>query len=389
MGGSLGGLTAALVLRDIGCDVDVFDRSRTPLESRGAGIVLHPATVRYLMEKRVFELSQVSAAARWFRYLNADGSVAQQERCRYRFTSYYTLYRGLLRCFDESRYQLGQAIIDFKQDADLVTVRFEDGREETCELLVCADGIHSTAREILLPEVIPDYSGYVGWRGTVGEDELSDDTFAILHEAITYFVMPHSPILAYPIPSLDGSTEPGRRLTNFVWYRNVTEGDELDALLTGRNGVHYKVSLSPGLIQDRHLTELRETARSRLPPPLSEMVLETEHPFVQVVFDIEVPRMAFGRICLIGDAAFALRPHAAAGTAKAAEDSWKLAEVMKETDFDVPSALKRWEAGQLALGRRVLKRTREAGNRSQFECTWKTGDPLPFGLYEIGDSALE
>jgi 2,6-dihydroxypyridine 3-monooxygenase len=340
------------------------------------------------MEKRVFE-HQVSAAARWFRYLNEDGSIAHQEPCRYRFTSYSTLYRGLLGCFDESRYQLGQAIIDFKQDADLVTVRFEDGREETCELLVCADGIHSAAREILLPEVIPGYSGYVGWRGTVGEDELTGETFAVLHEAITYFVMPHSHILAYPIPSLDGSTDPGRRLTNFVWYRNVTEGDELDDLLTGRNGVHRKVSLPPGLIQDRHLTRLREMASSRLPRPLSEMVLETKHPFVQVVFDIEVPRMAFGRICLIGDAAFALRPHAAAGTAKATEDTWKLAEAMKETDLDVPSALKRWEAGQLALGRSVLKRTRQAGNRSQFECTWKTGDPLPFGLHEIGDSALE
>ena len=44
VGGSIGGLTAALVLRDLGCEVDVFERSGTALEARGAGIGLHPMT---------------------------------------------------------------------------------------------------------------------------------------------------------------------------------------------------------------------------------------------------------------------------------------------------------------------------------------------------------
>jgi hypothetical protein len=51
--------------------------------------------------------------------------------------------------------------------------------------------------------------------------------------------------------------------------------------------------------------------------------------------------MAFGRTCLIGDAAFAVRPHAAAGTAKAAEDGWVLAEELASADGDVPRALER------------------------------------------------
>ncbi len=55
---------------------------------------------------------------------------------------------------------------------------------------------------------------------------------------------------------------------------------------------------------------------------------------------------------------------------------------------DVVAALKRWEPDQLALGRRVLARTREAGRRSQFDGTWHVGDPLPFGLYEVGDSEM-
>jgi hypothetical protein len=43
---------------------------------------------------------------------------------------------------------------------------------------------------------------------------------------------------------------------------------------------------------------------------------------------------------------------------------------------------------QLQLGQQLVARTREAGRRVQFECTWRVGDPLPFGLYQIGDSAM-
>jgi 2,6-dihydroxypyridine 3-monooxygenase len=98
--------------------------------------------------------------------------------------------------------------------------------------------------------------------------------------------------------------------------------------------------------------------------------------------------MAFGRVCLIGDAAFALRPHAAAGTAKAAEDAWTLGQAVHACAGNVVAALDRWQTGQLTLGRQVLNRARNAGDRSQFENTWRVGDPLPLGLYQVGDSSL-
>jgi 2,6-dihydroxypyridine 3-monooxygenase len=114
-------------------------------------------------------------------------------------------------------------------------------------------------------------------------------------------------------------------------------------------------------------------------------VQRTELPFVQVIFDIEVTRMAFGRVCLLGDAAFALRPHAAAGTAKAAADAWALAETLATTQGDLQAALPRWERRQLAVGRAVLQRTRRNGIKSQVESSWRPGDPeLVFGLFEPG-----
>jgi 2,6-dihydroxypyridine 3-monooxygenase len=387
-GGSLGGLTAALVLRDAGCDVVVYERSRVPLESSGAGIVLHPATVRYPVDRGLVHMRELGTVARRLRYLAADGAVVHDQPCSYRFASYSFLYGLLLGAFGRDRYHLDAEVVGFDQDADGVDVALADGTAARGDLLVCADGIRSTARRLLLPDVRPRYAGYVAWRGTVPESQLTAERFELLREAITYHVLPHGHILAYPIPALDGSHTVGSRLTNWVWYRNVPAGDALDDLLTDLHGTRRDLSLPPGSVAEGHVAALQATAEAELPPQMAEMVAKTSEPFVQVVFDIDVPRMAFGRICLIGDAAFALRPHAAAGTAKAAEDAWTLAEAIVAAGHDVVAALRRWEPRQLELGRRALRRTRTAGDRSQFEGTWRTGDPLPFGLHDTGDSAL-
>jgi 2,6-dihydroxypyridine 3-monooxygenase len=388
-GGSLGGLTAAHVLGDLGCDVTVLERSPVPLTGRGAGIVLHPATVRWWREHDVRPLPEMSAAMRRLRYLDARGAVAHEQPCRYRVSSFDALYRDLAGRLDPGRHRLDAAVERFAIDADGVTVTLADGATERCDLLVCADGIGSRARRTLLPEVEPRYAGYVAWRGTAVEHDLSAATGDALLGAIVYHVMGDGHALTYPIPGADGSVEEGRRLTNWLWYRNVAEGPALDALLTDRGGVRRPVSLAPGTVARENLEEVRAASAARLPPPLRELVDATPEPFVQVVFDIEVPRMAFGRACLIGDAAFALRPHAAVGTAKAAEDAWTLGAAMRSARLDVARALEAWEPAQLALGRAALARTRRAGERAQHTHEWRVGEPLPYGLYETGDSALD
>jgi 2,6-dihydroxypyridine 3-monooxygenase len=385
VGGSLGGLSAALYLRGAGCAVQVHERSKTPLDGRGAGIIAHPATVRYLTQHDILSIDQISVPARWIRYRDRDGCVAHEEPCRYLFTSYYALYRSLSECFAGSPYRFGEEMIAFEQDSEGVTVQFAGGRSERCDLLVCADGIHSTARRLLLPEVDFRYAGYVGWRGTISEGELGRESFSALNESITYVVIPNSHILAYPIRGRERTSEPDRRLINWVWYRNVAEGAVLNDLMTDREGTRQDISLPPGGVQKRHVRDLHQTAKAELPPLLAEMVVKSREPFVQAIFDIEVPRMVFGRICLIGDAAFVARPHAAAGTAKAAEDAWQLAQAVGVPQGDLTAALARWERGQLAVGRNLVARAREAGNRAQFEANWRSGDPLPFGLYRTGD----
>jgi 2,6-dihydroxypyridine 3-monooxygenase len=397
-GGSVGGLTTALVLRDAGCDVRVFERSSTALQARGAGIAALDTTLDYLLQRGGFQVTDVCSSTGWIRFLNRDGSVQHEQRHRYRFSSWNTIYRSLLGLLDTGRYQLGTEVTGFAEHQGTVTVtlgpvphadrgpgQHASPRAE-CDLLVCADGVGSAARARLLPAARPAYAGYVAWRGTVPEQDLSPGTRKVLGDALTYQVLPGSHILVYPIPALDGSLTEGDRLINIVWYVNVPPGAPLDALMTGRDGVRRPVSLPPGAATDAAVSGMRQAAQEQLAGPIAEAVGSAPEPFVQVVTDLEVPRMAFGRICLIGDAAFAVRPHAAAGTAKAAADGWALAEELTSAGGDVPAALAAWERRQLALGRDLLARCRDIGDSSQFLGTFRPGDPrLIFGLHGPGN----
>jgi 2,6-dihydroxypyridine 3-monooxygenase len=384
VGGSIGGLISALVLRDAGCDVQVFERSRTPLEGRGAGIVLHPVTVRYLEAARSLDLERVAAPAAVLRYLTRAGDVLLEEPIRYLFTSYATLYAALLERLEPERYHLGAECIGLDQRHDRVVVRLAEGGDRSFDLVVGADGIRSTVRALLFPEIAPTYAGYVGWRGTLPEADLPPRAAEGLLGALTYFVAPGTHVLSYSIPATERAGS--ERLTNWVWYRNVAEGGPIEDLMTDASGVRHDMSLPVGSVRPEHVSALHGTARDVLPPAFADLVAASPEPFVQVIVDIGVPAMSSGRVCLLGDAAFALRPHIAAGTAKAAADAHALGEAIVASGGDVPRALAEWEPSQIELGRRALERARRVGARVQIDGTYRPGDPeMAFGLFAPGD----
>jgi 2,6-dihydroxypyridine 3-monooxygenase len=383
VGGSIGGLTAAVLLHELGHDVEVFERSSEALQSRGAGIVVLPMTEKYFTDKGGGE-DRVSLQLKWWKYVDKGGNELSADADYFRFSSWNTVYRALLEEFPDDRYHLNAEMVGFDQDDDSVTLHLADDSTVTADLLVCADGVASIARSILLPEVGPTYTGYVAWRGVAHETDLSPETLAQFEDAMLYQVLDPGHILVYAIPDADGSIAPGSRLQNFVWYRNYTAGDEYQDLMTDIHGEVRSSSLPPGFLRATHLTEMR-TSATQLAPPIREVVLSSPEPFVQTVFDLESPRMVFGRICIIGDAAFSARPHVAAGTAKAAADAWGLREALSDTQ-DLATTLGLWETQQLELGRTVVERSREMGQRSQFEGTMMPGDPnWKFGLFEAGN----
>lgn len=384
IGGSIGGLTAALLLRDLGFDVHVYERTPSALDGRGSGIVLQPDTVRWFTERSAQSLDDLSTSTGYVQYLDRDGRVEFREERRYDYTSWGTFYRALLADLGDGSYHLGEFACGFDQGTDHATVRFVSGTTVSADLVVFADGITSAARQRFDPQAKLKYSGYVGWRGTFPVRDLDPQTRAALDDAITFNVVPNSHITMYPIPGEDG-TAAEYRLMNYVWYRNVAEGPELSELLTDKRGFTSPVSLHPGQVQDRYIDELKMAAAQQLSPPVADVVIATEQPYLQVVADVRSSRMALGRVALIGDAACGARPHAAAGTAKAAADAWALVAALSDAPGDIAGALAKWEPAQLQLSDALLRRVVAMGERSQFTNTWTPGDPdLRFGLYGPG-----
>ena len=383
-GGSIGGLTAAVLLRDLGCEVDVYERSSEALQSRGAGIVVLPATERYFVEQRR-QGSRISLSLTYWSYVDEAGNLLCADPDHFRFSGWNTVYRGLLDCLDPDRYHLNEEMVGFDQKPEGVTVRMASGRAVEADLLVSADGTSSTARRLLLPNVEPVYAGYVAWRGTVPERLLSPTARMDLGDSMLYQVLSAGHILTYAIPDPDGSIEPGHRLINFVWYRNYPKGEDFDSVMTDVNGEHRAMTVPPGMAGRRHLDELR-VASGALAPTMQEVVAKSSDIFVQAIFDLEAPRLVFGRVLIMGDAAFTARPHVAAGTAKAAADAWALHDALQAAEGGVDAALRTWEPRQLALGRAVVERSRRMGQSSQFDGTMAPGDPAwKFGLYEPGN----
>lgn len=366
VGGSLGGLYAAVALRDVGCDVAVFERSGRALSSRGAGIVVQPEAVSYLEERGLLRTAAISTEARWRRYLDRVGGIASEGYSHQRFVSWNALYRHLRSAFPAERYHLDSALAGFEDGGRHVTARFADGREEVCDLLVGADGVSSTVRQQLFPDAAPEYAGYVAWRGLVPEGAVPAVVAARFADAFTFFQMPHSHILCYPIPGLDGELDPGRRLLNWVWYVNVPAGEGLDAVLTDRHGERRHFSVPPGEVRDDLACQVKARARRDLPDPFARLVEETDEPFVQPIYDLAVSRMAHGRVCLLGDAAFVPRPHTAASTLKAAVNAITLAARVCLSQGDVAAALGAWEADQLRVGEYFRELGQALGDRSQF-----------------------
>jgi 2-polyprenyl-6-methoxyphenol hydroxylase-like FAD-dependent oxidoreductase len=155
------------------------------------------------------------------------------------------------------------------------------------------------------------------------------------------------------------ATRPGHRRYNLVWYRPADE-PQLERLLTDDTGIAHAVSIPPPLISRAVVADMRDAAEAVLAPQFRDLIRLVGQPILQAIYDIESPRMAFGRVAIIGDAAFVARPHVGAGVAKAAQDALALTQALSRGS-DAAAALREMETTQVPFGQRVIARARELG----------------------------
>ena len=141
VGGSMAGLFTAVSLRQIGCDVDVYERSSEKLQDRGAGLRIDEHSTRVIDAADGAPLDTMSTNIEFVRFIDVEGNTTFETPSVERATSWTVLHNTLLDCFDSSHYHLGKQVTDFSQDNNKATVSFADGDSKECDLLVCADGV--------------------------------------------------------------------------------------------------------------------------------------------------------------------------------------------------------------------------------------------------------
>jgi 2-polyprenyl-6-methoxyphenol hydroxylase-like FAD-dependent oxidoreductase len=360
IGGSMSGLFAALALSRHSWDVHVFERVETELAGRGAGIVAQPQLWEVFAKVGIHPPSELGVPVEVRRSYDVDGGLMGEIHCPQTLTSWDRIYRLLRDAFPAARYHRGKALARVETRARSVVAHFADGDTAEGDLLVGADGLRSTVRAQFLPDAMPLYAGYIAWRALVPEAALAPATHRDLFGYLAFCHPPGEQMLGYPVAGPDNDLRPGHRSYNLVWYRPADERNELPQLLTDATGTTHSVSIPPPLIRADVIEEMRAAAERLLAPQFREVVRIAAQPFIQPIYDVAATQMAFGRVAVLGDAAFVARPHVAVGVAKAAEDAAALARSIDECG-DVERGLARFEALRIPVGRRVIERARHLG----------------------------
>jgi len=359
IGGSIAGLFVGAFLRRIGWQVDIYERSSIELIGRGVGIFASHLELFEALDK--CGASTVDIGVIVYKRITFDrkGDVIAEKPMLQIVTSWDRLRRGLLKAIDRQRYYFGHVFERVEQDGSGVRGHFANGGSARADLLVACDGLRSTVRAQLAPEVQPMYSGYFIWRGAPNESDLSPETRRTMFPYFSFFLADRLQALGYPISGSDDELRAGYRRYNFGWY-SVATAQELQDMCVDEYGQQHEFSVPPPLVRKNLIAQMRAKMETVLPPQYLDCLHHIDQPFFTPVYDLCLPSLTFGRVAFVGDAASTPRPHIGFGVAKAGAEAQALAEALTHHD-DIDGALAAYNAARQPLSDRIVLHSRKLG----------------------------
>jgi len=339
VGSGIGGLTAAVALRQAGFDVDVYEQA-PELTTIGGGINMGPNAVRVLYGlglRAGMEREGVKPLTHHQRRWDDGRTLAYttiNPRCEELYGApHITVHRAdlldvIASGFPAGRIHLGHRLAGFDDAGGRVAVWFANGTRIETDVLVGADGIHSAVRAGLFGDEAPQFAGCVAYRGLVPAERIED---LRLERGNQSWVGPGGHFVHYYVAR--GS------LLNFVgwtehdaWNReDWTDRATMDRALAAFEGWH---------------------------PQIGRIIGAADACFIWALFDRDpLPRWSAGRVTLLGDACHPMYPFMGQGAAQAIEDGATLAACLK-AGGDPAAALARYERLRLPRVTRLQEMSR-------------------------------
>lgn len=346
IGGGIGGLAAALSLRQAGFAVEVYEQA-PELTQIGGGINMGPNAVRVLYRLGLRDGMEREGVRpigthqrRW-----QDGRTLQRARLNPLCEELYgaphiTIHRADLLAvvaagFPAEHIHLGHRLVGLAQRGDGIEARFDNGARIAADVLVGADGIHSAVRACLFGEEDPQFAGCVAYRGLVPAERVADLGLELGSQS---WVGPGAHLVHYFVSR--------GRLLNFVgWTQHDTwnREDWTDRATVAR---------ALAAFQGWH-------------PQIGRIINAADECFIWALFDRDpLPRWSMGRATLLGDACHPMYPFMGQGAAQAIEDGAALAACLAQGADDPAAALLRYERLRLPRVTRLQQMSR--ANKTRF-----------------------
>ena len=326
-GAGIGGLTCALCLQQHGLTSLVLEKSREPAEA-GAGIQLGPNAFHILRalgleddlkkssvfpEKIVFYDGPSGTA---LAHLPLIPQMEQRHKAPYAVihrAELHNILRARAENSDHITVRYSSAVSGFTDHGQSLSVQAGDDTPCSARVLVGADGLWSTVRNIAIGDGPARFSGQVAWRAVVRRDSVAP-RFKTLHTGLWLGARAH--LVHYPIS--------GGQLLNIVAIIDSTDTP------SGWS--------TPG--QAGNLLQCFENWAE----PACSLLKQVEEWRMWALFGrAPVPAWGVGRTTLLGDAAHPMVPFLAQGGAMAIEDAWVLAAFLKNNTKDPAAALRAYE----------------------------------------------
>jgi salicylate hydroxylase len=353
-GAGIGGLTASLALAARGFRVVVLEKVAR-LEEIGAGLQLSPNASRVLVDLGLqprLAARAVTPDAISLMSARSGGEITRMplgEAATFRSGApYWVVHRADLQAalqaavndHPDIELRLGCQFEDVGTHAKGLTVVQRSGTTRQQELalaLIGADGVWSTVRQHLFPQVQPQFSGLIAWRGTLDATQLPREYTS---RRVQLWMGPNAHLVAYPIS--------GARQINIV------------AVVPGTWN-------RPGWSAPGDVSELKNGfASAKWAGPARMMIGAVDEWRKWALFTVpDSGEWTDGAIALLGDSAHAMLPFAAQGAGMAIEDAAVLAKCLAEgageNPAGVPAALQRYARLRRSRVGRVQRAARRNG----------------------------